>query len=74
LNQPCGLPKHPGKKIATPVLLISGSAGNQISMDGEQSGAFTGMLKKVWNRGEFRGPRPSRQDPLLLPPTRQAKF
>ncbi len=29
------------------MLPISGSAGDQISMDGEQSGAFTGMLKKV---------------------------
>lgn len=45
--------------------MISGSAGNQISMDGEQSGAFTGMLKKVWNRGKFRGEDRALRDKIL---------
>ena len=28
---------------------------NQTSMDGDNNGAFTGMLKKVWNGGKFTG-------------------
>ena len=28
---------------------------NQTSMDGDRNGAFTGMLKKVWNGGRFAG-------------------
>ena len=28
---------------------------NQTSMDGDNNGAFTGMLKKIWNGGKFNG-------------------
>ena len=37
------------------VLLLSGCMDNQTSMDGDDNGAFTGMLKKVWNGGKFAG-------------------
>lgn len=37
------------------VLLISGCQDNQISMDGENNGAFTEKLLKVWNHGKFTG-------------------
>ncbi len=37
------------------VLLISGCQDNQTSMDGENNGAFTEKLLKVWNHGRFSG-------------------
>jgi metacaspase-1 len=42
-------------KINASVLLISGCMDNQTSMDGDNNGAFTGTLKKVWNSGKFNG-------------------
>lgn len=42
-------------KVKASVLLISGCMDNQTSMDGDDNGAFTGMLKKVWNGGRFSG-------------------
>jgi metacaspase-1 len=49
---------HPGAekaKVKASVLLISGCQDNQLSMDGDANGAFTEMLKTVWNGGRFRG-------------------
>src|ERR1043166_530456 len=49
---------HPGAenaKVRATVLLISGCMDNQFSQDGLKNGAFTGMLKKVWNGGRFVG-------------------
>jgi len=37
------------------VLLISGCQDNQTSMDGDNNGAFTEQLLKVWNHGKFNG-------------------
>ena len=37
------------------VLLISGCQDNQTSMDGENNGAFTEKLLKVWDHGKFAG-------------------
>jgi hypothetical protein len=37
------------------VILISGCQDNQTSMDGEQNGAFTEQLLRVWNQGSFQG-------------------
>ncbi|MBA4175901.1 MAG: peptidase C14 [Leptothrix sp. (in: Bacteria)] len=37
------------------VLLISGCQDNQTSMDGENNGAFTEKLLRVWNHGKFTG-------------------
>jgi hypothetical protein len=49
---------HPGAetaKVKASVLLISGCMDNQTSLDGDHNGAFTEMLMRVWNGGEFRG-------------------
>ena len=37
------------------VLLISGCQDNQTSMDGENNGAFTEQLLRVWDHGKFKG-------------------
>jgi hypothetical protein len=37
------------------VLLISGCQDNQTSLDGDQNGAFTEALLRVWNEGAFDG-------------------
>ncbi len=37
------------------VILISGCQDNQTSLDGDQNGAFTEQLLRVWNRGAFNG-------------------
>lgn len=42
-------------KSTASVILISGCQDNQVSMDGNQNGAFTGQLLRVWQRGAFKG-------------------
>jgi hypothetical protein len=42
-------------KVNASILLVSGCMDNQTSMDGDDNGAFTRTLKKVWNRGKFKG-------------------
>ncbi len=37
------------------VLLISGCQDNQVAMDGEKNGAFTGQLLQAWDGGRFDG-------------------
>ena len=37
------------------VVLISGCQDNQTSMDGENNGAFTEQMLKVWDHGAFQG-------------------
>lgn len=37
------------------VLLISGCQDNQLSLDGQFNGLFTGKLKRTWDRGRFNG-------------------
>jgi len=41
--------------IDASVLLISGCQDHQFSYDGDRNGAFTGALRKVWDKGKFRG-------------------
>ena len=43
------------KDFKASVILISGCQDNQTSMDGEQNGAFTEQLLKVWNHGNYSG-------------------
>jgi hypothetical protein len=43
------------KKIKAAVILISGCQDNQVSLDGDHNGAFTGALREVWNNGKFKG-------------------
>lgn len=42
------------KTIEASVKLISGCQDNQFSYDGTFNGAFTGVLKNVWNGGKFK--------------------
>jgi hypothetical protein len=41
--------------IGASVVLISGCQDNQVSLDGDKNGLFTGALLKVWNKGKFEG-------------------
>ena len=41
-------------KVKATVLLISGCQDNQLSLDGDRNGLFTGTLKSVWNNGKFK--------------------
>lgn len=43
------------KKFKAAVILISGCQDNQVSLDGDHNGAFTGQLRRVWNNGKFKG-------------------
>jgi hypothetical protein len=43
------------KKTKAAVILISGCQDNQVSLDGDHNGAFTGTLRGVWNHGKFKG-------------------
>jgi len=52
-------------KVRASILLISGCMDNQTSMDGDNNGAFTGMLKKVWNGGKFTGSYRSLRDKIV---------
>jgi hypothetical protein len=63
-------------KVSASILLISGCMDNQTSMDGEKNGAFTGMLKKVWNGGKFNGNYRRFRDKIvsLLPATQTPNY
>jgi hypothetical protein len=41
--------------VKASAMLISGCQDNQLSADGTFNGLFTGMLKRVWNGGKFKG-------------------
>ncbi|MCE3221859.1 MAG: putative Peptidase [Nitrospira sp.] len=43
------------KRFKAAVILISGCQDNQTSLDGDQNGAFTEQLLKIWNHGTYRG-------------------
>jgi hypothetical protein len=43
------------RKFKAAVILISGCQDNQVSLDGDHNGAFTGQLRRVWNNGGFKG-------------------
>jgi metacaspase-1 len=43
------------KKFEAAVILIAGCQDNQVSLDGDHNGAFTGQLRHVWNNGKFKG-------------------
>jgi len=62
------------KRIQATVLLISACQDNQLALDGQANGLFTGTLKSVWNNGQFAGTYPAffqaivRQMPPYQPP------
>ena len=43
------------KRFKAAVILISGCQDNQTSLDGDQNGAFTEQLLRIWNHGTYRG-------------------
>ncbi len=43
------------KDFKPAVVLISGCQDNQFSMDGDNNGAFTEQVLRVWNEGRFQG-------------------
>lgn len=43
------------KNFKPAVILISGCQDNQFSMDGDNNGAFTEQVLRVWNEGRFKG-------------------
>jgi hypothetical protein len=43
------------KKFKAAVILISGCQDNQVALDGDHNGAFTGLLRQVWNNGKWTG-------------------
>ena len=58
------------------MLLISGCMDNQTSMDGDNNGAFTGALKKIWAGGKFKGAYRSFRDKIVaqLPSTQTPNY
>ena len=63
-------------KVSANILLISGCMDNQTSMDGDDNGAFTGMLKNVWNGGKFTGNYRKLRDKIVsqLPSTQTPNY
>jgi hypothetical protein len=59
------------KTFEPSVILISGCQDNQFSMDGNQNGAFTEQVMRVWNNGSFKGSHASLHARVRagLPPT-----
>jgi hypothetical protein len=43
------------RRLKAAVILISGCQDNQVALDGDHNGAFTGQLRRVWNSGRFEG-------------------
>jgi metacaspase-1 len=43
------------KKFKAAAILISGCQDNQVSLDGDHNGAFTGQLRRIWNNGKWKG-------------------
>jgi hypothetical protein len=43
------------KRLRAAVILISGCQDNQVALDGDHNGAFTGQLRRTWNSGKFSG-------------------
>jgi hypothetical protein len=43
------------RRLKAAVILISGCQDNQVALDGDHNGAFTGQLRRIWNSGMFDG-------------------
>lgn len=63
-------------EVEAGVILISGCQDNQLSLDGEENGLFTGTLLKVWDDGEYSGTyrRFRRAIVDLMPPSQTPNF
>jgi metacaspase-1 len=53
------------KKFKAAVILISGCQDNQVSLDGDHNGAFTGQLRRIWNNGKFKGTHAKFHAPIV---------
>ena len=62
--------------IGASVVLISGCQDNQLSLDGEKNGMFTGMLKKVWSDGAYQHDYRTFRDDITksMPPTQTPNY
>jgi len=63
-------------KVKASALLLSGCQDNQLSADGTFNGLFTGMLKRVWNGGKFRGSYQAFRNRILnrMPPDQTPNY
>ena len=43
------------KRLKAAVVLIAACQDNQVALDGDHNGAFTGQLRRIWNGGKFEG-------------------
>jgi len=43
------------KRLKAAVVLIAACQDNQVALDGDHNGAFTGQLRRIWNGGKFDG-------------------
>jgi hypothetical protein len=43
------------RRLKAAVILISACQDNQVALDGDHNGAFTGQLRRIWNGGKFEG-------------------
>jgi hypothetical protein len=43
------------KRLKAAVVLIAACQDNQVALDGDHNGAFTGQLRRIWNGGRFEG-------------------
>jgi hypothetical protein len=43
------------RRLKAAVILVSGCQDNQVALDGDHNGAFTGQLRRIWNGGKFEG-------------------
>jgi hypothetical protein len=69
-------PKGETVDIGAHVLLISGCADNQESLDGARNGLFTSKLLEVWDDGAFKGShrRLHREIAARMPPTQSPQL
>jgi metacaspase-1 len=72
----CELPKGERIPIGASVLLLAGCQENQLSADGDRNGLFTGVLRRVWSNGKFRGTYRTfhRAIARLMPPWQTPNF
>lgn len=68
--------KETKDKVKASVILISGCADSQLSLDGTFNGLFTSNLLKVWNNGSFTGPYQSFHKKIVrqMPPDQTPNY
>lgn len=71
-----GIPAAETGKVQASVVLISGCMDNQTSLDGDQNGLFTEVLKSVWDGGRFKGSYKRFRDRIVvrMPPKQTPNY